>query len=92
MKWKVLAAAVLISAPVAGSAQYGGAWFSGNSHPDCVEADDAKAELFDAAVELLNCTRESGHDDDCGREVRDVRDAGDDYATAQAAVSGGECD
>lgn len=92
MKWKALLGVALISAPVAGSAQFGGAWSSGSHHPDCVAADQAKAALFDAALEVLACARETSHDDDCGREVRDVRDAGDDYATAQTVVSGGECD
>lgn len=92
MKWKTLLAAALISAPVAGSAQYSGVWTSGNSHPACVDADEAKVALFDAATELVNCVRHPGHDDDCSREVRVVRDAGDDYSTAQLDVSGGECD
>lgn len=92
MKWKAIVGAALLAAPIAGSAQYGGAWSSGNSHPACRQADKAKAALYEAAVEVVRCTREYGHDDDCYHEVRDVRDAGDDYATAQAEVSGGECD
>jgi len=56
----------------------------------CRDAYDAKRELILAATYLLSCARKSDYTDDCSREVRDVRDAGDDLQTA-VADSDGDC-
>lgn len=56
----------------------------------CRDAYDAKQALADAAADLLYCARRSDYSDDCSREIRVVRDAGDDLENAVSS-SDGDC-
>lgn len=47
---------------------------------ECREAARARRDLKDAANEVVNCASAAG--DDCSRQVRDVRNAGDDLESA----------
>jgi hypothetical protein len=53
----------------------------GYGAPVCQALEDARANLEYAASALLRCARQMDYSDDCSREVRDARDAGDEYET-----------
>jgi hypothetical protein len=56
----------------------------------CADVCEAADSLESAAQDLLSCARKRDFDNDCHRQVRDVRDAGDQYESA-IAESSGEC-
>lgn len=64
----------MANGPISLSGGYGGA-------PVCQALEDARANLEYAASELLRCSRRMDYSDDCSSEVRDARDAGDEYET-----------
>lgn len=61
--------------PLAGSDEY-------------ADAMEAAWRLESAARSLAHCARHYSPDDDCYRQIQDVRDASDDYEAAANALNG----
>lgn len=54
----------------------------------CKEACEASSELEEAANELARCAKRRDFGDDCGRHVREVRGAADNYESAVSEAYG----